>query len=243
MHIQTLRCLKDNWTFVVEHGDARVVIDPGEFTQELELRLANKQVQAVLLTHHHHDHIGGVEDLLRAHPETRVFASARDVQRLKFLNQAPLQFDEFKAALGAEIQFQHHAIPGHTQGQVALMFRDASGTPSPLNMFVGDTLFAFGCGRCLEGTPEELFQSLQFIKSRPPETLIYFGHDYEVRNAEFWKTWRDEAGPSLVSDADLSSAQPGRAFARLDFEMQRNPFLKLRDVESFRLWRDRRNHF
>jgi hydroxyacylglutathione hydrolase len=221
MHIQALRCLKDNWTFVVEHGDVSVVIDPGEFTPEMRLRLADQQVKAVLLTHHHHDHIGGVEDLLHAHPQAQVFASARDAQRLKFLNQSPLELNEFPAVFGPEIQFQHHAIPGHTQGQVALMFRDANDIRAPQHMFVGDTLFAFGCGRCLEGTPEELFHSLQFIKSQPGETLIYFGHDYEVRNAEFWKSWRADAASLLISDADLSSAQHGRAFARLDFEKQR----------------------
>lgn len=243
MHIQALPCLKDNWTFVVEHGDSSIVIDPGEFTTELRVRLSDRQVKAVLLTHHHHDHIGGVEDLLRAHPQARVFASMRDLQRLKFLNQAPLPFDEFNAALGPDVHFHHHAIPGHTEGQVALIFREGKVEPSPQHMFVGDTLFAFGCGRCLEGTPEELFQSLQLIKSHPPDTLIYFGHDYELRNAEFWKSWRDAAGPDLVADEDLSSAQHGRAFSRLDFEMQRNPFLKLSDVASFRIWRDRRNHF
>lgn len=252
MQIKALRCLKDNWTFLITQPSGTdsgsreicVSIDPGEVTEEMKVELAGRDLKAIMLTHHHHDHIGGVETLLRLYPNAKVFASDRDSRRLEFFGQRPHKFDDlrrFPNLFGNPIEFRSHPIPGHTEGQVAIETR--VGSSFPAHFFVGDTLFAFGCGRCLEGTPEQLFQSLQFIKSLPPSSLVYFGHDYELRNMEFWKTWRQDAGPNLVNEAALNTAVSGRAFAKLEFEMQRNPFLKIQDVETFRLWRERRDHF
>jgi hydroxyacylglutathione hydrolase len=257
MKVKTLRCLKDNWTFLLHFPSASattssketvVSIDPGEVTDEMWNELKGRELEAILLTHHHHDHVGGVEALLQKYPSALVFASDRDATRLKFLGRSPHNFSklgllntELPAALRKHsMRILAHPIPGHTEGQVAIEIQEGT---SPAHIFVGDTLFAFGCGRCFEGTPDQLFESLQFLKSLPADSLLYFGHDYELRNMEFWRTWQEEAGPELVTQEALATATSGRACARLDFELQRNPFLKIRDVESFRLWRDRRNHF
>ena len=127
-------------------------------------------------------------------------------------------------------------------------------TDDESHIFVGDTLFSLGCGRCLEGTPEELFASLQRIKALPQETRVHFGHEYTLRNFEFWSEMhrrypsetKDIIELTLLRSLEQEVARDGFTHRRapmLREELANNPFLKIKNATEFRRWRLERNTF
>lgn len=258
MTIQTVPCLSDNLCYLIidEGSKSCVIVDPSEAKPFLDtIARQGLKLEAILATHHHYDHIGGLSEL----PDVPVWSSQRDLDRIPGAGGGKKRRSVTDGEIftwtdltdgkypNSEISFSVLGIPGHTEGQVAYVFKGADGIP---HVFVGDTLFAFGCGRCLEGSPEELFDSLQKIKRLAPESRIYFGHDYTERNALFWlsQTSSDDAG--LISRAEIevelrASAQapyPKEA-PTLASELHLNPFLKIKNANEFRRWRELRNHF
>lgn len=274
MRIQTVPCLSDNLSYLVVDDSTRtcVAIDPGEAKPFLEtLRDQNLDLIAILATHHHYDHIGGLSEM----PEAPVWSSARDFSRVPGAGKSKVRatFDDSKDLTWStlaqnenhpdlkniKIRLQTMAIPGHTEGQVAIMFDDESSNDRTRHVFVGDTLFSMGCGRCLEGTPETLFESLQKIKALPPASLIYFGHEYTEKNALFWlshrQTLQDETPGALRFNIetialelenhmdDLRKSRLPKPAPRLRDEIRVNPFLQIQTAPEFRRWRELRNKF
>lgn len=276
--VETVPCFTDNLSYLIVEIDQRsavgrtLVIDPGEAPpffhrlKELEERYAKPfEISAVLTTHHHHDHTDGLIDL----PEVPTWTSVRDQNRLpsaggKGRPQA-LQAEKtytWHELLGSaanptagfppshEAEFSILEIPGHTAGQIAICLKQAN----ERHVFVGDTLFSFGCGRCLEGTPEELFHSLQKIKALPPESRLHFGHEYTKRNLEFWYEMLkqhpsdlndlfDEASVDVLKQELASEGFTSRKAPTILEELRSNPFLKIKNATEFRRWRQYRNQF
>lgn len=304
MRIQTVPCLRDNLSYLVIDEPSRtcVIIDPGEAEPFLNaIESEGLTLHAIITTHHHHDHIGGLKGL----PDVPVWSSARDLDRVPgagstgsqtlrrtFSSAAAPRSQLSWADLGAlagdhtdadarnlarlspaesvsqirasTIRFDAIAIPGHTEGQIAIVVSDSKEPIPAPHIFVGDTLFELGCGRCLEGTPEELFKSLQILKSFPKDSRIYFGHEYTEKNALFWLHHAGEldraneplcAGPRVITSHDIRAhLEKHQEFVRrhpgvpkpaptLETEIARNPFLQIESVSDFRHWRDLRNQF
>lgn len=260
LRIETVPCLSDNLSYLVVDDTTRtcIVVDPSEGPPFFDaIRRQSLRLVAIVTTHHHYDHIGG----LALFPEVPVWSSRRDLERIPGAGRSKdrLTFDDGDRKTWSElagdetlsdvsITMETMAIPGHTEGQFALIFKDGSAeTKSAPHVFVGDTLFAFGCGRCLEGTPETLFASLQKIKTLPPESRIYFGHEYTEKNALFWLAHAksaklDEAALQTALAEHVRTPRPKPA-PTLAHEIAQNPFLQIKNASDFRHWRDLRNLF
>src|SRR5690349_11503640 len=174
MAIHAVPAFKDNYIWILEDGGKAVAVDPGDdapvrrFLQSRGLSLA-----AVLATHHHADHVGGLPALAREW-KCPTFGPAREVSAP--LDRRLAEGDRFEVP-GIGLELQALDIPGHTAGHIALV---GGGV-----LFCGDTLFACGCGRLFEGTPAQMVSSLAKLARLPGETRAYCGHEYTLANIRF----------------------------------------------------------
>lgn len=179
--VHPLPAFKDNYIWVIQQDqDPRCwVVDPGDAAPVLAyLDATQRQLEGILITHHHPDHIGGVAALSAAY-SCAVIGSAADQARLPPLTQAVQQGDRFQLL---DWQVEVLAVPGHTDHHLAFSCTDQQGQQ---HIFCGDTLFAAGCGRLFEGTAQQMYQSLQALAAFPDATLYYPAHEYTLANLNF----------------------------------------------------------
>lgn len=279
IQVVPVECLKDNLSYLILNSASKtaIAIDPGEappFFRALEtIRQTTGHtytLAAAMTTHHHYDHVDGLPDF----PDVPTWSSVGDEGRIpaagsgkqfSFERGRKYRWSELlspnsalsvdnESGIESSIEIEAIEIPGHTQGQIAIRVRgfDQSTNQIESHLFVGDTLFSFGCGRCVEGTPEQLFSSLQKLKSLPPETWLHFGHEYSKRNLAFWRkgmTEFPEQSQSVVDSDAISRFEalvqaPGFRFRKaptLGDEIGVNPFLRIANVKLFTFWRAQRD--
>ena len=174
MKLTSISAFQDNYIWVLSDEEGKcVIVDPGEATPILSAIAQNQwQPVAILLTHHHRDHIGGVQQLKESYPELAVYGPAEI--KIPSLTQIVQEGDSLPL-LGHD--FSVIATPGHTLGHVSYF--------SFPYLFCGDTLFSAGCGRLFEGTADQMYQSFQRINQLPAETLICCAHEYTESNVTF----------------------------------------------------------
>ncbi len=161
------------WTLVDDVRHQAIVVDPGDATPVLEFLNEKKlTLSAILITHKHHDHTGGIPALLSDFPNVSVFS--HPVEQVAQTTQLVSDNDVIHIN---GYEFRVIAIPGHTLGHVAYYCK-------PM-LFCGDTLFTNGCGRIFEGTPEQMLTSLKKLMALPDDTKIYCGHEYTLSNIKF----------------------------------------------------------
>ena len=261
-----------------------LAVDPGEappFFRSLEVLKQTTgelfKIAAAITTHHHYDHVDGLPDFpivptwSSVVDKDRIPAAGNEGPKLAFerdrryswkeLTRAEPQFESRSAEVSLSVENQNIQIdaieiPGHTQGQIALRLTGVNriSKARETHLFVGDTLFSFGCGRCVEGTPEQLFVSLQKLKSLPAETILHFGHEYTKRNVDFWRKALSEAPDrcrSIVNPEDLNRfdqevSKSGFRFRKaptIGEEVLTNPFLKVKTAAEFTEWRAKRDDY
>lgn len=152
--------------FVVDPGDSKPVLD---YLTDNNLTLTD-----ILITHHHADHIGGVQALLEVFPSCKVYGP--QTARFTMVNQ-PCKEGDLIEPEAADSPYQVLFVPGHTSDHIAYY--------SKPNLFIGDTLFSVGCGRLFEGTPEQMYHSLEKLKKLPNDTKVFCAHEYTTSNCEF----------------------------------------------------------
>ncbi|HFV9241037.1 hydroxyacylglutathione hydrolase [Enterobacter mori] len=174
MNLISIPAFQDNYIWVLVDDDRRcIIVDPGESAPVLQAIEENGwHPQAILLTHHHNDHVGGVPDLVAAFPHLVVYGPAETQD--KGTTQV---VEEGENILILGYDFSVFATPGHTSGHLCFY--------SKPYLFCGDTLFSGGCGRLFEGTPAQMYQSLQKINALPDDTLICCAHEYTLGNMKF----------------------------------------------------------
>ncbi len=174
MQATPLQALTDNYIWTMDGADDQLlVVDPGEAGPVIDAAERHGRAPAaILLTHHHHDHIGGVPALLERWPNLPVWAP-RD-ERIPFATHRVGDGDTVQTGVW---RFEVITVPGHTDSHIAFHGHGV--------LFSGDTLFSLGCGRLFEGSPAQMLQSLDRLAGLPPQTLVCCGHEYTRSNASF----------------------------------------------------------
>jgi len=178
MKIEIIKCLQDNYSYLIinEKTKSACVVDPSEAEPIIDyVEKNNINLKFILNTHHHFDHVGGNKNLKKKY-NSKVVGFAGDKERIPEIDII-LKDKEIWKEEKFEAKIFH--IPGHTSGHICFNFFTEK------LLFTGDTLFSLGCGRIFEGTYEQMFNSLNLIKTFPKETKIFCGHEYTLKNSEF----------------------------------------------------------
>ena len=227
LEIYQIPCLQDNYGFLVHDPEtgATATIDTPEVAP-INQALAAKgwRLTHILNTHHHFDHAGGNEEL-KARWNCQVVGAAIDAERIPGIDVALADGDTL--TLGSK-QARIIEVPGHTSGHIAYYFA------ADEVAFVGDTLFALGCGRLFEGTPEQMSESLAKIMALPDETTVYCAHEYTEANAAFAVTV-EPANPALQKRVKeiqaLRAAGKPTVPTSIGLERATNPFVRSDSAE------------
>ncbi len=222
MQIVTIPCLDDNFAYLVHDSTtgATAVIDvPDETPIESELANRGWLLSDILITHHHNDHIDGVE-ALREVTGARVIGAKADAHRLPRLDLAVAEGDAVPIGSAAAEVID---VPGHTVGHVAFYL------PAGKTVFTADSLMGMGCGRLFEGTPDQMWDSLSKLARLPADTWVCSGHNYLLANAKFALTIEPD-NPDLMSRVKRvrrtqAEGQPDDP-ATMAEELATNPFLR-----------------
>lgn len=221
LDISPIPAFSDNYIWLLRRqgSDLVAVVDPGDAVPVLQM-LSNYQLTlgAILITHHHGDHTGGVQALKKAFPDAVVYGPARE--SIAGVTH-PVGEGDRVSLPGGDVDLQVMDVPGHTAGHVAYYGEGA--------LFCGDTLFAAGCGRVFDGTMADLSASLERIAQLPADTLIYCAHEYTLDNLGFaeWVEPESEAVQRRLKETQGLRAQNQPSVpSRLALELETNPFLR-----------------
>jgi hydroxyacylglutathione hydrolase len=214
--------LADNYIWMVQKNGHALIVDPGEPAPVEALLSHGLTLEAILITHHHNDHTGGVR-ALQQRTGARVYGPR--AENLPACD-VPLSEGDHVDLPGIGLQFDVLDIPGHTAGHIAYVGLIDAERPV---IFCGDTLFAAGCGRLFEGTPAQMLESLSKIGNLRPDTLVCCAHEYTAANIR----WALQVEPDNVAlqarardTARLRAQNQPTLPSRLDLELRTNPFMR-----------------
>jgi hydroxyacylglutathione hydrolase len=208
----------DNYIWLLHNRRYAVVVDPGDAKPVIEtLEKLNLTLKAILITHHHNDHIDGVSALL-AYQTVTVYAPKYETFDFEY---TPLSEGNTVCLLELELSFNIMWLPGHTLGHIAYVNHDY--------LFCGDTLFGAGCGRLFEGTPEQMFSSLNRLKTLNPKTKVFCTHEYTTKNISFALRLEPENHDLQQRKKNVDSLRLKKLPSlpsSIDLELKTNPFLR-----------------
>ncbi|EER59908.1 hydroxyacylglutathione hydrolase [Acidovorax delafieldii 2AN] len=225
MNLLPLPAFTDNYIWMLHDTRQAIVVDPGDAAPVLHaLQAQGLQLQAILVTHHHADHVGGVPTLREA-TGAHVFGPAGE--------QMPEPLQRLADGDTVEVlglRFSVLDVPGHTAGHIAYYCADLAGAPL---LFCGDTLFSGGCGRLFEGTPAQMLASLDRLAALPGSTRVCCTHEYTLSNLRFARAV--EPGNQALRDysshcESLRARQEPTLPSTIALEREINPFLRVREA-------------
>ena len=227
INIEPIKAFNDNYIWLATTNEGSIVIDPGEAHKTIKYLKGNDlNLEAILITHHHFDHTGGIEDMLKFR-NVDVYGPVNNIPSIN----KQLRDGDLFSVIG--IDFKIIEIPGHTLDHIAF-FSENNGNPV---LFCGDTLFSSGCGRVFEGTFEQMHKSILKLKSLPANTKIYSGHEYTQSNLKFAMEV-EPLNQKLISRyndvQDLLNKGIPTLPTTLELELEVNPFLRChaREVQN-----------
>ncbi|MEW6300196.1 MAG: hydroxyacylglutathione hydrolase [Thermodesulfobacteriota bacterium] len=179
MRVIPIPVLKDNYAYLVIDDATKdaAVVDPSEAKPvAAAVKREGVNFTAIINTHHHWDHVGGNEELVREFPHLKVYGHKRDRDRTPCITNL---VDEGDTVRIGTLEGRFLFIPCHTSGHVAVYF------PAEKAVFTGDTLFVAGCGRLFEGTAADMYNNMVKLMALPDDTRVYCGHEYTEKNLQF----------------------------------------------------------
>ncbi len=255
--IRPIAAFNDNYIWLIDDGHFACVVDPGDATPVIQaINQDNLKLTHILLTHHHHDHVGGVNTLVKAFG-AQVWGPAGEV--LPHCDHALVENDQVFLDQ-PDLTFKVLDIPGHTAGHIAFT---GLINEQPV-VFCGDTLFAGGCGRIFEGTPAQMFESLNKLAQLSGETRVYCAHEYTLANLKFALAVEPHNAQLMARYEDTQTLRRDRlptVPSTIAIERATNPFLRVQEptvyqsaqhhqahaehqpVETFTILRNWKNNF
>jgi hydroxyacylglutathione hydrolase len=230
LNVVPIPILNDNYIWTIIHGEKTVVIDPGLSDPVLKYHQKyNLELTAILITHHHHDHIGGIDGIINQH-NVPVYAPYHEKFNFKYHQvQEKSKIQLFDNTL----EFSVIEVPGHTLEHIIYHGNQL--------LFCGDTLFSFGCGRIFEGTYRQMYDSLKKFKSIDPDSKVYCTHEYTLKNLEFLKNYFKDNTFYKNKYQNLSKSMITLPSLLKD-ELESNPFLNS-SYEEFKKLREAKDLF
>lgn len=227
LSVLTVPAFHDNYLWLIHDGVHAAVVDPGAAKPILAaLKENGLKLTAILLTHHHADHIGGVPELLQ-HYQVPVFGPRNEsIATVTLPVGEGKQFD----VPGLPLRLSVLDVPGHTMGHIAYV-REASGD-EPGWLFCGDTLFAGGCGRLFEGTPAQMISSLGKLAAMADDTKVYCAHEYTLSNLRFARVVEPDnlaLQERVKVETDKREHNLPTVPSTIGIEKATNPFLRYRE--------------
>ncbi len=233
IQISALPAFTDNYIWLLQDAQTRrvAVVDPGDAAPVLDWLEQHPQwtLSDILITHHHHDHVGGV-DQLKTVTAAKVYGPASEKIPAR---DVALHDNDRITVLGWA--FDVYSVPGHTLGHIAFYHQGV--------LFCGDTLFAAGCGRLFEGTPEQMHSSLTRLAALPAETLVYCTHEYTQSNLKFAQAVEPhnaDIAERVENVHQLRARGEMTLPSNLALELRTNPFLRTTET-SVKQKADERN--
>lgn len=220
IQIEAIKAFSDNYIWAVHDARHCVIVDPGEASGTLDyLNRHDLTLCGLLLTHHHHDHVGGVDEIRAVQPAP---AWGPDDRRMPG-NLRVVGAGDRVAIEALGLAFDVIETPGHTTSHIAFHGQDL--------LFCGDTLFSAGCGRLFEGTPDEMQASLDKLAALPDSTRVYCAHEYTESNCGFARKVEPD-NPALAERCDQVARLRSRGSITLPStigdEKSFNPFMRTR---------------
>ncbi len=222
--VSPIKAFNDNYIWCLRNQTHCTVVDPGDAAPVLTYCQDNQlTLSAILITHHHWDHTGGIDALLAAFPDIPVYGPQN--KDIKQITTRLSQGDNLKLAqLG--VRFSVLEVPGHTLDHIAYY--------GDIGLFCGDTLFSAGCGRLFEGSPQQMFQSLAKLTALPADTAVYCTHEYTMANITFAEAV-EPSNQALIDYKHWANEQREKNIPTLPSSIQRelavNPFLRCHSAE------------
>ena len=220
--IMPIPAFDDNYIWLLHNGQNAVVVDPGDANPVIEKLMGLQlNLSAILITHHHRDHINGVNALLKQSSDLApITVYAPQYEQFDFKHNKLSEGDIVNLPQIGQ-SFKVLWLPGHTLGHIAYV-NDAQ-------LFCGDVLFGAGCGRLFEGTPAQMLHSLQRLKNLNPTTQVFCTHEYTAKNIDFALTL-DSTNEDLINRKQqvkqLSAQHKPSLPSSIDLELKTNPFLR-----------------
>ena len=183
--VNLVKCLSDNYSYIIFNPNSKksIVVDPAEAEPVAEeLEKLNLELEYILITHHHSDHVGGNLELKKKY-NCKIVGYENDADRIPGID---IRLNDKEIFYFENEEIELNTGPGHTSGHIFYFFKKNQ------LAFVGDIVFSLGCGRIFEGTAEEMHSSVTKIKSLPDLTKIYCGHEYTENNLKFCKHYDPE---------------------------------------------------